>query len=271
MRVLDSATGAELFADRDYGDNVYGLAFAPDGSLVASSDDGQLRRYGPDLKLTAKRPAPDGKHPGGVAIDPSGRRVAVGYGDDRRRRGSSTRRVLAPLARAQTGDLDNGDLSGVAWSRDGATLIAGGKRRRIRTARGEYFLRRFDAVGWRKGDDIAVSDSTIMRHRALRRWLRFRGRATPRLASFSAQGVATELQGPHTAEMTRQGGIGVRGLARRLLGALRARRAEERPVVFDLAAATLDGFVKPSPGILAAKVDGLPGDGLARGNWRAGG
>jgi len=40
VRVLDSATGAELLADRDYGDSVYGLAFAPDGALVASSYDG---------------------------------------------------------------------------------------------------------------------------------------------------------------------------------------------------------------------------------------
>jgi WD40 repeat protein len=79
MRVLDSATGAELLADRDYGDSVYGLAFAPDGGLIAASDDGQLRRYGPDLKLTKKAAAPDGKDPVGVAIDPSGRRIAVGY------------------------------------------------------------------------------------------------------------------------------------------------------------------------------------------------
>ena len=56
-------SGAELLADRDYGDNVYGLAFAPDGALITSSYDGQLRRYGPDLKLTVKRAAPDGKRP----------------------------------------------------------------------------------------------------------------------------------------------------------------------------------------------------------------
>ena len=41
-----------------------------------------MRRYGPDLKLVVKRAAPDGKDPFGVAIDSSGRRVAVGYDDE---------------------------------------------------------------------------------------------------------------------------------------------------------------------------------------------
>jgi WD domain, G-beta repeat len=66
VRVLDSATGAELLADRDYGDAVYGLTFAPDGALITSSYDGQLRRYGPHLRLTVKRGAPNGKRPYGV-------------------------------------------------------------------------------------------------------------------------------------------------------------------------------------------------------------
>jgi WD40 repeat protein len=44
IRVYDWSTGKELL-DHDYADSAYGLAFAPDGSLVASSDDGQLRRY----------------------------------------------------------------------------------------------------------------------------------------------------------------------------------------------------------------------------------
>ena len=126
VRVLDSATGAELLADRDYGDSVYGLAFAPDGGLIAASDDGQLRRYGPDLKLTKKLAAPDGKRPFGVAIDPSGRRIAVGYYDT-----TSVSildaKTMTPLGKAQTSDVSNGDLSTVAWSRDGATLVAGGR------------------------------------------------------------------------------------------------------------------------------------------------
>ena len=135
VRVLDSATGEELPADRDYGDSVYGLTFAPDGALIASSWDGQLRRYGPDLKLTVKRAAPAGKKPFGVAIDPSGGRVAVGY-DDEPPVSIVNARTLAPLASAQTGDLHKGDLAAVAWSRDGATLVAGGAAQHNSTANG---------------------------------------------------------------------------------------------------------------------------------------
>ena len=104
VRVLETATGTELLADRDYGDNVYGLAFAPDGGLITSSHDGQLRRYGADLKLTMKRQAPDGKFALSVAIDPSGRRVAVGY-VDKVEVSILDMTTLAPLPKAQTADI----------------------------------------------------------------------------------------------------------------------------------------------------------------------
>jgi WD40 repeat protein len=107
VRVLDSATGEELLADRDYGDDLYGLAFAPDGALITSSFDGQLRRYGPDLKLTAKHVAPDGKRPYGVAIDPSGP-----AGRDRLLRGTArlgTQLLLGP-ADDDSGESEAGEV-----------------------------------------------------------------------------------------------------------------------------------------------------------------
>jgi WD40 repeat protein len=82
IRVVDVASDRELMADNDFGGQVsYGLAYGPDGSLFAVGYDGQLRRYGPDLKRSARVKTPGGKQPHAVAVDPSGQRVAVGFFD----------------------------------------------------------------------------------------------------------------------------------------------------------------------------------------------
>ena len=160
-RVIDVKSGHELLADADYQSDVIGLAFAPDGALIASSWDGQLRRYGPDLKLTAKRAAPDGEKPSGIAIDPAGRRVAIGYMDEAAV-SILDAKTLVPLAKTQTSDLDHGDFFSVAWSHNGATLIAGGTATARRQDEWRNFLRRFDRDGRSQGADIGVSGDTIM-------------------------------------------------------------------------------------------------------------
>ncbi len=256
VRVLDSATSAELLADREYGDSVYGLAFAPDGGLITSSDDGQLRRYGPDLKLAVKRAAPDGERPYGVAIDPSGRRVAVGY-DVAKSVSILDTKTLVPLAKAQTSDVSDGDLSQVAWSRDGATLVAGGFAKAQFQGKWREFLRRFDAAGRRKGGDVAASDNTIFDIQTCGDGFAFAA-ADPTFGLLSAQGVATTLQGPHTADMRAK-----RGSAFALSPDAASVRfglgvGEEKSVLFDLAAASLTDSSNVPPKFLTAKVDGLP-------------
>jgi WD40 repeat protein len=81
VRVLDAETGAELMADRDYTYISLGIAFGPDGALYAVSYDGFVRRYGPDLKRTAKVETLGGKLPYSVAVHPQGDKIAVGYND----------------------------------------------------------------------------------------------------------------------------------------------------------------------------------------------
>ena len=256
VRVLDSATGAELLADRDYGDQVYGLAFAPDGALIASSDDGQLRRYGPDLKPTVKRAAPDGNWPSGVAIDTSGRRVAIGY-KERTRVSILDAKTLAPLGNAQTDDLTEGELSSVAWSHDGATLVAGGTASAQFQGRWHNFLRRFDAAGRRKGKDVAASDSTIFDIQTCDDGFAFAA-ADPALGLLSAQGVAKTVQGPRTADMRDKVGsaFALSPDAASVRFGLGVR--EGKPVVFDLAAASLAASPNLPPKFLTAKADGLP-------------
>ncbi len=256
VRVLDSATGDELHADRDYGARVYGLAFAPDGGLIASSDDGQLRRYGPDLKLTAKRGAPDGKDPYGVAIDPAGRRAAVGYYEEIPV-SILDAKTLAPLARAQTEGLGAGDLSSVAWSRDGGTLVAGGQAKEVFASGWRRILRRFDASGRRRGEDIAAGPNSIFDIQPCGEGFVF-ATAEPSFGLVSAQGVAKGLQGRRSPNM--RGKLGPALTLSRDAASVRfgLDLGEAKAVLFDLAAASLADSPNAAPSLAPAKVDGLP-------------
>jgi WD40 repeat protein len=256
VRVLDSASGAELMADRGYSDTVYGLAFAPDGSLVTSSEDGQLRRYGPDLKLTVKRAAPDGKQPFGVAIDPSGHRVAVGY-DAQTPVSILNARTLAPLAEAQTADLGNGHFSSVAWSRDGATLVAGGEAQAQFQGEWRNFLRRFDTNGRRQGADVAVSANTILDIKPCGEGFLFTT-FEPSFGVLSRQGTATTLQSLRMPDMREKVGSAFAVSPDASSVRFGLGYGEQNPVVFDLAAASLTDSPNPPSGFAPARIDGLP-------------
>jgi len=251
VRVLDSATGAELLTDRGYGGDVYGLAFAPDGALIASSDDGQLRRYGYDLKLTVKRAARDAKRPYSVAIDPSGRRVAVSYFDDTAVSilDAST---LVPLARAEAGDVANGNPARVAWSRDGTTLVAGGL-----AGEPHAFLRWFDSSGRSQDADVFASDQTIHDIQPCGEGFAF-GAGGPRFGLISAQGVATAVQGPVTAEMADKVGTAFALSPNAMAVRFGLGDGERKPILFDLSAAALTESPTLAKTFLTAKVDGLP-------------
>jgi WD40 repeat protein len=123
VRVLDVETGVELMADRDYEDNSYGVAFGPDGALYAVGYDGFVRRYGPDLKRTAKVETPGGKQPHSVAVHPQGGKIAIGY-DDKPAVDILDAETLQRLVAADVNGVNNGNLFSVAWSSDGKRLVA---------------------------------------------------------------------------------------------------------------------------------------------------
>jgi WD40 repeat protein/uncharacterized caspase-like protein len=258
IRVLDAMTGVELLADRDYGADVYGAAFASDGALITSSFDGQLRRYGPDLKLPPlKRAAPDGKNPLDVAIDPSGRRAAVGYYNQVPVTILDAK-TLVPLAKAQTSDLPAGDLSSIAWSRGGATFIAGGTAN-AQFGPGEpqrFLLRGFGQTGQRQGADINASGNRIMDIRPCGEGFAF-GTGDPAFGLVFKEGPAKTLQGPRTADM--RGKVGSAFAISRDASSVRfgLGQGEDKPVMFDLATASLTDSASLPSGFAAAKIDGL--------------
>ena len=261
IRVVDVATGRELLADHNYGNDVYGLAFARDGSLYTSSYDGFLRRYDRNLRVTGKIRAPDGKQPQSVAVDPDGRRVAVSYND--------TAAVsifeavsLNRLAKADSGDVTNGNLANLAWSSDGQRLVAGGTAS-IESS-GQTFLRTFTATGQRVGSDVPVSNDTVVDIRPCGSGMAFAAGDT-RFGMMSPNGQVRVLQAPITATMRDKLGTALTVSADAMKVRFGLDSGDSQPVLFDLKAGTLsDAPIVPS-GLTPAKLDGLPIK-----NWNAG-
>jgi hypothetical protein len=229
---------------------------SPDGSLIASSYDGQLRRYGPDLRLTAKPGGLAGQRPFGVAIDPAGRRLAVGFAEAAKV-SILDAVTLAPIADAEVGGVTNGDLFSVAWSRDGGTLAAGGRAAARWQGEWRFFVREFDPNGRRRGPDIPVSANTVIDLRPCGESFAFAAQ-DPAFGLANAGGPARTLQGPRTADMRAKvrtaleisgDGASVRfGLG----------YGEEKPVLFDLAAGSLADSPDAPAGLAPARIEGLP-------------
>ncbi len=181
LQVFDIAGGKKVYEDREYGGTIFGIRFfpEPDGGLVTTSIDGKIRRYDPNPSgvendpkgcmpnycRTAVVPAPDGRQqPYGVAIDPSGRRVALGYMD-----GVEVSildaKTLERLHRAETGDIGPGHstedmtLQNVAWSTQGVLAAAGTAE--IRKPNGDWgkIIRRFDSQGRKITPDVIARET----------------------------------------------------------------------------------------------------------------
>ena len=183
----------------------------------------------------------------GVAIDPSGRRVAIGYFDepycfDPRRRDPGV------ACEGADGDLD-GDLEDL-FRRSLVTRRRNARRGWASSSaiQGEWrvVLRRFDAAGRREGADVAASNTTIkdiqpcgdgFAFAAARSvvWPVSPGRESqPRSKALARRICATRWDQPSLSRPTPPP------------CALDSAYREGAPVVFDLVAASADGFGKSS-------------------------
>jgi hypothetical protein len=255
IRVLDVESGRELMADTDFADRSMGVAFGPDGALYATGYDGFLRRYGRDLKRTAKVAAPGGRVPYGIAVDPSGLNVAIGYFDkvavDILDAGN-----LHRLASADTSSADNGDLSSLAWAQDGTRLVAGGRTQRLFGGKWQEFLRSFSLGGRKAGPDVPVSDNTVVSLAACGNSMGFAA-SDPRFGLLWPDGTAVTLQKGRTFDA--RGKLGpaftLSADATRLRFGL--GYGDDTPVTFDLNAGTLRDAPVPLAGLIEPDVTGL--------------
>jgi hypothetical protein len=255
IRVLDVASGRELMADTDFSAPSYAVAFGPDRALYATGLDGFLRRYGPDLRRTAKVAAPGGREPYSIAVDPSGRNVAVGY------QASAAvdildARSLHRLAVADTRDVQKGDLSSVAWAKDGTRLVAGGATYQQVDGALHFLLRSFLPDGRKAGDDVPVSEHAIFSLAPCGEAMAFAA-ADPSFGLLRADGTAVTLQEGRIFDARAKLGAAftISEDATRLRFGLGFR--EDTPVVFDLNAGTLNDAPSPLAGLIEPDVTDL--------------
>ncbi|MBF0295157.1 MAG: caspase family protein [Magnetococcales bacterium] len=154
VALWDAANGKKMAEDREYGTvSANWLAFAPDGRLAVSADDGIVRLYDGQLRRLREVKGKGGKQPYGLAFSEDGGRLAVGYLDQARVD------LVDPASGQVTGQpdasgLSGGNLSVVAWS-GGELLAAGG------AVKGEKRILRRWPKGNGKPVDLPVADNTI--------------------------------------------------------------------------------------------------------------
>ena len=256
VRVLDRVTGRVLLDDRNYDQPAYGIAFSPDGSFLATSYDGDIRRYDPKLGLAVRTRAPAGHHPSEIAVDPSGRRIAVGY-TDTTAVSLLNALTLKTAAKMQNKDVTEGNFNGVAWIGDGRELFAAGTANEMIAGKQQRLLRRFGAAGKSLGSDIGLGKNSIFEMAPCGGNIAFVA-DDPSFGLISPDGTMQKLQGSATADLS--GNLGTAFTVSESGAAVRFGLDSEtdRPVLFDLSAGTLSEASEAPPSLHPATLEGLP-------------
>ena len=188
IRVFHQADGALLFADEDYKGDVYGLDFDAAGRLATTSYDGAVRLYDEAGRRIAKRVAPHGARPLGVAFSPDGVSLAVGYSDVAAVDVLSAA-DLQPKFSADTSNVKR-PLAIVGWSADGETLAAGGTHPTEGTKR----IRLFRSGGRGAPIDVDAASGTVKDIKATPDGGFVFGAADPLLGVLNANGARRVLR-----------------------------------------------------------------------------
>ncbi len=128
---------------------------------MTTSEDGYIRLYDRASNLIAKKKAPGGKEPFGVSFSPDGAKIAVGFYDSAKVNvlsGKDLSRLYSP----DTGDITDGDMPCVSWSRDGKFLYAGGTAQKLVNEEWKDIIRKWEDEGRGKSNDLVGDFSTVM-------------------------------------------------------------------------------------------------------------
>jgi hypothetical protein len=258
LKVIDTQSWRIVAEDAKYRDDSYGAAFAPDGRLYTVAYDGKIRRYGPGPHFRKEREvaAKGSKQPYSVAVDPRGRLIAVGYSD------APTVDVydastLAFRFSADTSGFDTGNLSKVAWSSDGARLLAGGSYQAQFQGVWKNPLVTFDRDGKQVGDPAPLSNDAILNLQTCGDVVAVAA-ADPAFGLVDANGRISLWKSGVVPDMRDKVDIAftIAPNAKQIRFGL--GDGGEEPVIFDFAQATLTSAPDPAPSFTAPLIEGLP-------------
>lgn len=257
VRIFDVASGRQTMSDPAYGADIYGLAFAPDGALIATSLDGSIRRYGRDGRQEAKRGNLAGKWPFHISVSPDGSRLAVGFYDSPRASILDIK-SLRTLAEADTTDLKSGNLQSISWSADGRQILAAGTIDALVNNEWRFTGRRFTSDGARVGGDVAISKSGIMDLHACGDGYAYAA-ADPAFGIIDRSGNKADILHEGVgADMRDKTGSAFAVSSDGSAVRFGAGDREQRPILFDLARATLSDSPSLPAGFDIPRVTGLP-------------
>ena len=206
IRVYETRDYREIARDVDYGDLSFWAEFDLRGRLVTSSNDGYVRLYDTQFKRVAKRKAPGGEQPYAVGFSRDSTLVAVGFADTTAVNvldGEDLSFRYAP----DTSSVTNGSLNGVAWSRDGQRLYAGGTYRESLTT---HSILQWSQAGRGQVTTLPAASSSIRDLRALTDGRLAFGAADPAFGIFDAHGAKMLTRGRAQVEYRgHRAGLGV--------------------------------------------------------------
>jgi WD40 repeat protein len=255
LKVIDVQTWRIVAEDKAYAGDSYGAAFGPDGSLYTVADDNKLRRYGPGPSFEKRQEITTRGDPQSVSVDPRGELIAVGI-YDRPEIDFYDVATLSFRSAADASGVDNGDLSNLAWSSDGARLYAGGLYDAPFEGVRKYPLLAFGRDGRQLGVPLPLGDNTIQNLQPCGDALAVAAAVAFGLVAGEGQirlwktGVAPDMHGKRGDAFT------IAADARQVRFGLGQGGAD--PVLFDLTQATVTSAPKALAGFIAPVIEGLP-------------
>jgi hypothetical protein len=243
--------------DKDYAGRSNGAAFAPDGRLYSVALDRKVRQYGPGPTFIKEREVSTNgdDRPFSVAVDPQGKLIAVGSDLTNKVDLYDAATLRFHVAADLTG-VDNGDLR-VAWSSDGAHLIAGGQYQAQFQGQWKHPLLTFGRNGRRVGQPLPLSDNTIENLQTCGDGIAVAA-ADPAFGLVDGKGNITLWKVGVAPDMRIKRGdaFTIAPAANQVRFGLGIRADD--PVLFDLARAAVTSAPDPLPSFLPPVTEGLP-------------